>query len=176
MLKKLFKFIVFSVLLASCGSSKKIVNKPQRNNVKNPNKTASSQANNNSPTLADKVIWTAVSYKGTPYRYGGTTKKGMDCSGLVYTAFKTRGVTIPRVSLAMSKKGYKVNIYEVKRGDLVFFSTSKSRKRINHVGLVTSVKNGTVYFIHSSTSKGVIVSSLQQNYWNNAFQFAKRIL
>ncbi|MBS9774674.1 MAG: C40 family peptidase [Tenacibaculum sp.] len=128
------------------------------------------------PKLTDKIIWTAVTYKGTPYKYGGTTKKGMDCSGLVYTCFKKRGISLPRSSSKMYKRGRRISLKNVVRGDLLFFTTGKSRSRINHVGLVTSARNGDIKFIHSTNSQGVIVTSLHSRYWKKTFIGAKRIL
>ncbi|MFV0248983.1 MAG: C40 family peptidase [Tenacibaculum sp.] len=128
------------------------------------------------PTLADKVIWTAVSYKGTPYKFGGLNKKGMDCSGLVYTSFKQRNIDLPRTSKLMYNRGFAVSIDKVKRGDLLFFKTAKKNRGVNHVGLVTSVNKEDIKFIHATVSKGVLVSSLQQKYWKKSFVKAKRIV
>ncbi len=186
MVKKVF-FIATLVFLVSCGSSKKVSQKRQptkkivdkRTTTAKTNTKVSGKENSTEigPSLADKVIWTAVSYKGTPYRSGGTSKSGMDCSGLVYTSFQTRGLSLPRSSSMMNTEGYKISLKEVRRGDLVFFkTTNKSRSRVNHVGLVTSAKNGAVKFIHSTSSRGVIVSSLEEKYWNKAFVEAKRVI
>ena len=129
------------------------------------------------PSLADKIIWTAVTYKGIPYRSGGTTESGMDCSGLVYTSFKTRGVDLPRTSSMMYAEGYKIPLKKAERGDLLFFkTTNKTRSKVNHVGLVTSAINGEVKFIHSTSSRGVIVTSIREKYWKNAFIEAKRVI
>lgn len=156
---KVILILVFTFSIISCSSSKKVV----------------SETKKNEPTLADKIVWTAVTYKGTPYKFGGTTKSGMDCSGLIFTSFKKRGVEIPRVSYAMATQGKKVSLANVQRGDLLFFKTSKTQNGINHVGLVTST-NGEIKFIHASSSKGVIVSSLNNRYWNDAYVKAKRVL
>ncbi len=164
MLKRLTILLCISFLLTSCGASK-------TTSSYNPGKS-----NERKTTVADKITWTAVSYKGTPYRYGGTTKKGMDCSGLIYTSFKARNRNIPRTSGEMYKYGNSISLKNVQRGDLLFFTTTKKRGRINHVGLVTSIKNNTVYFIHSTTSKGVIVSTMEQSYWKRTFVKAKRVL
>lgn len=171
MIKKILFIFTISFLLISCGSSKNVTTykKPK----KNINKTTSST---NKASIADKIVWTAVTYKGVPYKYGGMTKRGMDCSGLIHTSFKQREVSIPRTSHEMYAKSYDISLREVKRGDLLFFKTSRKRGKINHVGLVTSVKKGDIHFIHSTSSRGVIVTSLYSNYWNKAFIKAKRIL
>ncbi len=160
MIRKRLFYIVLSILISSCSSSKKV--------VANTSRTATI-------SVADKIVWTAVSYKGTPYKFGGTTKKGMDCSGLIYTSFKQRGIAIPRISYLIAEEGFAISLRKVQRGDLLFFQTSKNRNRINHLGLVTSTNNG-IQFIHSTSSKGVIVSSLSERYWKNAYIKAKRIL
>lgn len=164
-----FLFLIF--LTTSCGVSKNTVYTPSKST-----KPIVYPTNNNNVTLADKIIWTAVTYKGVPYRMGGTSKYGMDCSGLIYTSFKKRNVIIPRTSLAMSRKGRNLLLKEVRRGDLLFFKTNKRKRVINHVGLVTRAKNGRIQFIHSTSSRGVIVSYLNERYWKRAFTSAKRIL
>lgn len=128
-------------------------------------------------TTIDKIIATAKSCEGLPYKTGGTTKKGFDCSGLVMTSFSKQGVSLPRSSFEMAKKGKEVSLSEAKKGDLVFFTTnSKYPNKINHVGLVTSIENGTVYFIHSTNKKGVIISNANENYYKKTFAKVKRIL
>ena len=117
-----------------------------------------------------------MTYKGTRYKYGGTTRKGMDCSGLMYTAFGKHQVNLPRVSYQQATKGKRIKLNTVKKGDLLFFQTNKNRKRINHVGLVVSHKSGVIKFIHSTTSKGVLVSTMDERYWKNAFTEARRVL
>ena len=169
--KYLCFFISMAFILVSCGSSSKTISKKTVVSKKNTGVNSSDGV-----TIADKIVWTAVTYKGTPYKYGGITHKGMDCSGLVHTAFKKRNVHIPRTSYLMYNKGVSIPLRQVKRGDLLFFRTSKSNRRVNHVGLVTSVDGQNVKFIHSTSSKGVIVTSLRSNYWNKAFVKAKRLL
>lgn len=122
------------------------------------------------------IIEVARSFHGTPYRFGGTTSKGMDCSGLIYTAFKEEDILLPRISRDMAKKGKKINLNDVTIGDLVFFKTDSRRNDINHVGLVVDVFPGKILFIHSSTSQGVIVSAMDESYWNKAFVEARRVI
>ncbi len=125
---------------------------------------------------ADAVIASAMSYTGVRYRYGGTTKKGMDCSGLVHVALKENAIEFPRVSYVMANEGKRIKVKEVRKGDLLFFKTKKSGKRINHVGLVVDVDGNEIKFIHSTSSRGVIVSSFKEGFWNYAFVKATRIL
>jgi cell wall-associated NlpC family hydrolase len=76
----------------------------------------------------------------------------------------------------MAKLGTEVSLRQVEEGDLVFFRTSKNRKVINHVGLVIETRGGNVKFIHSTTSSGVIISSLEERYWNETFVEVRRII
>jgi cell wall-associated NlpC family hydrolase len=122
-----------------------------------------------------QVIQTARSYEGTPYRYGGLTRSGMDCSGLVYTSFQAVGKTLPRSSAAMAQTGREVKLSELRPGHLVFFSTGSS-SRINHVGLVLRVEAGDVEFIHASTSRGVVVNRLSEKYYSERFRKAVEVI
>lgn len=125
---------------------------------------------------ADNIIGSALQFSGVRYKYGGTTKRGMDCSGLLYVAFSENDVQLPRLSYHMAEEGKSIRLNDVTKGDLLFFKTSKRGKRINHVGMVVSVENNEIKFIHASTSRGVIVSSLREGYWNSAFVRATRVL
>ena len=118
----------------------------------------------------------AKKFNGTRYKYGGTTKRGMDCSGLVYTTFNDNNVSVPRTTTDLKASGDWVDLKEVNVGDLVFFATKKNSRKVNHVGIVTNVRPGNVEFIHASSSRGVIVSSLAEKYWYFAFVQARRIL
>ena len=126
--------------------------------------------------LADSIVNTALTFSGTRYKYGGVTRKGMDCSGLVYVAFGEQHISLPRISYQIAEQGRPIKLKKVTKGDLLFFSTGKKSKRIRHVGLVVAVDGDDIKFIHSTTSRGVIVSSLREGYWNHAFVKATRIL
>ncbi len=125
---------------------------------------------------SEDIIDTALSYSGVRYKYGGTTRKGMDCSGLLYISFMEHDIYLPRMSFYMANEGKRIDLKDVTKGDLLFFTTSKRRKRINHVGLVVAIDGEEIKFIHATSSRGVIVSSLQEGYWNYAFVKATRIL
>ncbi len=126
--------------------------------------------------LIEKIIKNASTYEGVKYKYGGTTKKGMDCSGLMYTAFSEEDINLPRTTSQLSTYGDWVDLKEVKEGDLLFFATKRNSRQVNHVGLVTSARLGRVEFIHASTSRGVIRSLLSEKYWYFAFVQARRVL
>lgn len=122
---------------------------------------------------AQAIIREARSFVGTPYRWGGTSRAGMDCSGLLVTAFSRRGITLPRTSAEQSKTGRLVSLREVTPGDLVFFALRG--RRISHVGMVTEVRDKKdVRFIHSSSSLGVIESNLFSSYYRKNFVKARR--
>jgi len=149
--------LVFSLLsfLVSCGGSKRAVS---------------------TSVDAQQITDYAMNFVNTPYQYGGTTRQGMDCSGLIYQAFLRHGKEIPRTTKDLSKYGQKVKLKRARVGDLLFFKTSKKWGGINHVGLVTNINGDYIEFIHSTTSRGVIVSGLNQAYWTKSFKFARRIL
>ena len=122
------------------------------------------------------MIETARSYTGTPYKWGGTTRSGMDCSGLLLNSFKAIDYDIPRTSAAQSKTGKKVSKNDIKEGDLLFFATGDKKRKITHVGLVTEVHGKDVKFIHASSSLGVVESDLSMDYYQKRFRQARRIL
>ncbi len=125
---------------------------------------------------ADEIINTALTYSGVRYKYGGTSAQGMDCSGLLFVSFGKNEVDLPRVSHEMAGEGKRIRLNKVRKGDLLFFKTSRKGKRINHVGLVVSVEKDEIKFIHSTSSRGVIVSSLREGFWNLSFIKATRVL
>ncbi len=126
--------------------------------------------------LRTNIIETAFKYEGVRYRTGGTSEKGMDCSGLVYRCYTNYGISLPRTSFDMSTHVDDVPLQEVKKGDLIFFKTNRRKNRINHVGLVIEVNGNEIKFIHASIKKGVTVSSTFDNYYSKTFVKVGRIL
>ncbi|MGO2103635.1 MAG: C40 family peptidase [Psychroflexus halocasei] len=124
----------------------------------------------------EKIVNYAKNYLGTPYQYGGTTPRGMDCSGLIQTSYYQYGIKMPRTTKGLLKAGKRKPLRKAKVGDLVFFRTSKRSRKKNHVGIVTKVNGDAVDFIHSSTSSGVIISSTENPYWNKAFAELRRYI
>jgi probable lipoprotein NlpC len=126
---------------------------------------------------AETVVEAARKFIGTPYKYGGTTRAGMDCSGLLLNSFRSINVELARSSEDQSKMGKEVSMNELLPGDLVFFATGKRRKKITHVGLVTEIiGKDNVKFIHSSSALGVVETNLFAEYYQKRFITARRII
>ena len=168
------------LLMVNCVAKKKTTSAKKRTisveaTSEKPSRNTRSESEFRSRTAAE-VVATALTFSGVRYKYGGTTRKGMDCSGLIYTSLLEHEVAFPRTSYQMAEKGERISLKDVKSGDLLFFKTSKNGKRINHVGLVVEIDGDEIRFIHSTTSRGVIVSSLREGFWNSSFIKATRIL
>lgn len=127
-------------------------------------------------TKANRIVDYAFAFDGVRYKRGGTTKDGMDCSGLVVTTFDSENISLPRVSRDIALTGNSIDLNQVSKGDLLFFATRKNSRTISHVGIVTTARDGFVEFIHASTSNGVIVSNLAEKYWYYAFIQARRVI
>ncbi|MBF4506662.1 C40 family peptidase [Flavobacterium sp. JLP] len=160
-MKKIVTILILSLLFASCKSTSNAVSKKE------------SQAEKR--TLVKNLIETATSNIGVRYKAGGTTKNGFDCSGLVYITFESENIKLPRSSYEQAKVGKIIVLNDAKKGDLIFFKTNKS-KQINHVGLITEVNSDEIKFVHSSTSKGVMISSTKEPYYRDSFFQVNRII
>jgi len=136
------------------------------------NKTESKRENK---YIITNLIETATDNIGVRYKAGGTTRNGFDCSGLVFTTFESQNIKLPRSSYDQAKIGKIIKFYDAKKGDLIFFKTNKSNQ-INHVGLITEANSSEIKFVHSSTSKGVIISSTKEAYYKNSFVQVNRII
>ncbi|GGW53577.1 cell wall-associated NlpC family hydrolase [Winogradskyella epiphytica] len=169
-MKQLLPILLLLLLASSCKSKKSYSSKSRQTHTIDVKTTAK-------PTKeAEKIVKYAQTFDGTRYKYGGTTKRGMDCSGLIYTSYKEHDISLPRSTSGLKSAGTWIDIKEVNVGDLVFFATGKNSRKVNHVGIVTNVRPGNVEFIHASTSRGVMTSSLAEKYWYFAFVQARRVL
>ncbi|UXX78333.1 C40 family peptidase [Reichenbachiella carrageenanivorans] len=127
-------------------------------------------------TDIQKVVDTAYTYTGTPYKYGGTSKNGIDCSALMQNSFAGAGYKIPRTAQAQSKYGKKVGWPSLRQGDIVFFKFKSKGEKWYHSGMITSVTPDGIYFIHASTSRGVVVSDLNADYYKKSVKAFRRVI
>lgn len=126
--------------------------------------------------LADSLISFALALEGKPYRYGGESPKGFDCSGFVFHVFKQFGIDLNRSSRTQAQQGTAVELEQVKKGDLLFFTgTNPQKKQVGHVGIVISDPEEEVKFVHSSSNGGVKVSVFD-GYYQTRYMQAKRFI
>lgn len=183
-----YLFILFSLLFISCKTSKSSIvtskEKAKEKGIYSYNEKAvkiekgrSSKSYKKGTISVTKfaIVETAKKNIGVKYKNGGTSKSGMDCSGLVYSSFMKYDIELSRVSSDMAKEGKEISKSKAQEGDLIFFKTNNSRS-INHVGIITENNNDELLFIHSSSSRGVIISSLNEAYYAKAYEKIKRIL
>lgn len=161
-------------LTCSCGTHRASVVKGTKTTAstgKTGGKTQKLNVDGSLPAETQSLLREAAKWLGTSYRYGGTTRSGVDCSGLVLNLFNTAlSIKLPRNSAAQQEYCARISRNDLVEGDLVFFTTGGG-KRVNHVGMY--VGDGNI--IHSSTSRGVIISSLSEDYYRRTFHSAGRV-
>ncbi len=129
------------------------------NNTNNTNNSNTGNANTNNN---GNVINIARRYIGVPYRWGGTTPSGFDCSGFVLYVFNQAGRRVPRVAQAQWNASTRISRAQARPGDLVFFQNTTGRSGITHVGIYM----GGNQFIHASSSRGITITSLSNVFWS----------
>jgi len=158
----LFCLLTLIVLLSSCGGSKTVVYNPKE--VKQLSREMGFHIDNtdeNIPLYAEASFWI-----GVPYKYAGLSRRGIDCSGLVNRIYRNvYRKTVSRSTTDLAKQSKKISKSKLQAGDLVFFATSSNKKKINHAGIF--LKDG--FFIHSSTTRGVIISHLEEDYYRRTW-------
>lgn len=123
---------------------------------------------NNSNAVKNKLYAQYKKWKGVKYKAGGLSKSGIDCSGFVYRTFRSElGINIPRSTELQSSSGKQIGKNKLKPGDLVFFKTGT---KVRHVGIYLDNNN----FLHASSSKGVMISKLDNVYWKSKYWKSKR--
>jgi lipoprotein Spr len=171
----LFCLIIFNI--TSCGIFKKNPKKPS-NKVEKPSSGKRALLEKYSKILGEEVddekLYGFIdAWMGVPYKFGGKTKTGVDCSN--FTCELLRQVyafpsTFYFPSSKLAEQGQRINKNEAKEGDLIFFSINQNSK-ISHVGIYLT-KNK---FVHASTGKGVIINSLDEDYYKKRVAFLSRI-
>jgi lipoprotein Spr len=164
--------LVFSIVLMSCGGSRKNKDsdnsssgKPEVSKSKSFAIEYSQKLGVRVPETANqKLITTIYDWMGVPYKYGGNDKKGVDCSGFINIIYPiVYNTKVPRVTVLLEKEAEPVKRHALKEGDLVFFKINT--KNVGHAGIYLFDD----YFVHASTSRGVIISKLEEIYWNKYF-------
>jgi cell wall-associated NlpC family hydrolase len=132
----------------------------------------------NEEELRENIINTAAKLLGTPYRSGGTSDNGFDCSGFVRHVMESNNIKISRSSVEQIADGFKIPVQAAKPGDiLIFKGANKNAKRAGHSGIVHHVdKDGIVHFIHSASSKGITIDNLDMDYYKNRFMEARDVI
>ena len=121
------------------------------------------------PGSADRAAGSALKMVGKPYRYGGSTPAGFDCSGLVQFSFKQAGVSLPRATDAQLRVSQPLRGQHLRRGDLLFFDQEGKKK--SHIGIYL----GDGRFVHApSSGKQVRTDALDSPYWKRHFAGARR--
>ncbi|ATM78134.1 NlpC/P60 family protein [Serratia fonticola] len=131
--------------------------------------SASASSGHNNTQELKKILSHYDRWEGVRYKFGGNSRKGIDCSAYMQRVFQDEfAVSLPRSTSEQMKLGSRVAKSELNTGDLVFFKTSPRQR---HVGVYI----GEGEFIHASTSMGVTVSSLDNQYWGERYELARRI-
>jgi cell wall-associated NlpC family hydrolase len=156
--RHLFFPLIISVLLSACSSG------PDPETQVNASLSVNQLLSDNQDLYQFYNEW-----EGTPYRLGGTKKSGIDCSAFVQKAFvEAYKMSLPRTTRQQSKQGVEMSWSDAQQGDLVFFKTKRSTY---HVGIYL----GNKQFMHASTSKGVIISRIDNPYWASKFWQVRRV-
>ena len=137
--------------------------------------------NGNTPVneleLREQVVVSAAKMLGTPYRRGGKSENGYDCSGFVQSVLSQNNIKVSRSSCTQVYDGVEVPLESVRPGDILIFSGSKKSKHPGHAALVHHVdENGTVYFIHSASGSGITIDNMNQDYYKKRFIKARDVI
>lgn len=151
--------------------------KPSQETAKVESRSIRSYASNFYNSTVDNVISVGKTFLGIPYRWGGTSENGFDCSGFIKHIFDWFGIQLPRTSREMASYGAYVSKDELQKGDLIFFSGRNMRSGvIGHIGIVVEVTSEAIKMMHSSSSQGVHIEDLNQSeYFKKRYITARRL-
>lgn len=154
----LFLFLLSSLVFCSCSSSRQLSSK--KNNPEHLSRKLGFPVSSKDDL---SLYREAANWLGVPYKYGGNTKSGVDCSGLVCQIYRTvYHIQLQRTAAGMYKENCrKISRKALRPGDLVFFNTAKTKKSVSHVGIF--LKNNV--FLHATTKSGVRLSTLDEIYY-----------
>ena len=185
-LKTVLIFFVTILMLTGCKPARQFASDPiydmgryRTTTIKTSDKKSTTNvAKENKTTVtkldpsASALVAEAKKWIGTPYRYGGHSRSGTDCSGFIMEVFRAAvNIELPRTSKEQHKNSTRIDAKQLEVGDLVFFATSGSSGGVSHVGLYIGDNN----MIHASTSRGVMISGLSENYWVKNYHSAGRV-
>ncbi|NDW09418.1 C40 family peptidase [Dysgonomonas sp. 520] len=166
---RLILFFCLGILITSCGTKKSLY---RPNEVADLSNKLGIEIRNDDPNIP--LYAEVSSWLGVKYRYGGNSRSGTDCSGFTQNIYRdVYNKKLSRSSNDQSKNDVKnISKNKLQTGDLVFFATnSKKKNTINHVGIY--LKDS--YFVHASTKRGVVVSSLNQDYYKRTWKKGGRV-
>lgn len=139
--------VLLIILVAGCSSTRKSTRSPEARLMESYNK-----------------------WKGTPYRLGGNSLSGVDCSAFVQIVMRDQfGVQLPRTTDQQLRTGQRVRKNRLRTGDLIYFRTSRTTL---HVGIMVDRQR----FMHASTSSGVMISSINERYWSRRYIGGRRVI
>lgn len=171
------KVILFSLslifLFSACSSKSSSQNYSYNTNKSFPNKSTYNYEITSAydyEKIYNELLEQYKEWKGVTYKYGGNSKKGIDCSAFVQNTFRTKlNIKIPRTTKLQSQVGKEISMENIEIGDLVFFKTGF---RTRHVGIYL----GEGKFLHASTKRGVTISRLDNPYYVDSFWKIVRVL
>ncbi len=169
---KIFFCIIVLAVFTACKSTSKIHKEtPTQKPSSNFYETYSQKLGYTLDGSEDKkIIEKIASWLGVPYKYGGCSKEGTDCSCFVYAFYKdVFGITLPRKSEDMQQQSKHIEKKDLQQGDLVFLRIAG--EKVSHVGIYISKG----HFVHATTSKGVMINSLDENYYKKYYYTAGRV-
>jgi cell wall-associated NlpC family hydrolase len=159
----LIKLTFITLALTGCGTAS------YKESADAANFTSRLEAKNNTAEVKTKLMSQYQEWRGVPYDHGGLSKRGVDCSGFVYLTYRNKfGINLPRSTEQQSRFGLQITPRDMRAGDLVFFSSLFTD---THVGIYLGKRK----FLHASTSQGVMISDMDNEYWRDKFWKVLRI-
>lgn len=164
-------FILIATFFNACTTKKTRVYKPKKQTTLTKHKPQNKTTKHKNFNYKSQAIYKQYKkWKGTKYKYGGTSLNGVDCSSFIQQVyFDAFGLKVPRTTEEQAKMGYKINKKQLKAGDMILFKSWISGR---HVGIM--VENSK--FIHASTKRGVTISSIHNLYYKSNYWQSRRVL